>query len=172
VVLPHIAVNVSFRQLLSGSLLESVGAALKEYHVPADTLELELTERALVEDAADTMEILAALKRMGVRLLIDDFGEGYSSLNYLRRLPLDGVKIGHAFVQGIPGNGPDGAICEAIVRLAESLGLTVTAEGVETEAQREFFERHHATYLQGYLLASPMDDRAVQELLGVPETRH
>jgi diguanylate cyclase (GGDEF)-like protein/PAS domain S-box-containing protein len=171
-VLPHIAVNVSFRQLLSGSLLESVGAALKEYRLPAETLELELTERALVEDAADTTEIFAALKRMGVRLLIDDFGEGYSSLNYLRRLPLDGVKIGHAFVQGIPGNGADSAICEAIVRLADSLGLTVTAEGVETETQREFFARHHATYLQGYLLASPMDDRAIQEFLSVTDTRH
>jgi predicted signal transduction protein with EAL and GGDEF domain len=71
---PHIAVNVSFRQLLSGSLLESVRVAVQEYQLPADTLELELTERALVEDAADTLEIFAALKRMGVRLLIDDFG--------------------------------------------------------------------------------------------------
>lgn len=169
---PHIAVNVSFRQLLSGSLLESVRMAVQEYHLPADTLELELTERALVEDAADTLEIFAALKRMGVRLLIDDFGEGYSSLNYLRRLPLDGVKISHAFVQGIPENDADKAICEAIVRLAESLDLTVTAEGVETETQREFFARHHATFLQGFLLASPMDDQAMQEFLSVTDTRH
>ncbi|HEX6614057.1 MAG TPA: EAL domain-containing protein [Rhodanobacteraceae bacterium] len=169
---PHIAVNVSFRQLLSGSLLESVRVAVQEYQLPADTLELELTERALVEDAADTLEIFAALKRMGVRLLIDDFGEGYSSLNYLRRLPLDGVKISHAFVQGIPESGADKAICEAIVRLADSLGLTVTAEGVETETQREFFARHRATYLQGFLLASPMDDQATQEFLSVTDTRH
>lgn len=168
----HIAVNVSFRQLLSGSLLESVRIALEEYRLPPDTLELELTERALVEDAADTLEIFAALKRMGVRLLIDDFGEGYSSLNYLRRLPLDGVKISHAFVQGIPGESADSAICEAIVRLADSLGLTVTAEGVETEMQREFFARHHATNVQGFLLASPMDDRAMQDFLSVTDTRH
>lgn len=172
VMLPHIAVNVSFRQLLSGSLLDSVSAALKEYRLPPDTLELELTERALVEDAADTLEIFSTLKRMGVRLLIDDFGEGYSSLNYLRRLPLDGVKISHAFVQGIPANSADSAICEAIVRLAESLGLTVTAEGVESETQREFFARHHATYLQGFLLASPMDDQAMQQFLSVGDTRH
>lgn len=169
---PHIAVNVSFRQLLSGSLLESVRAALEEYQLPADTLELELTERALVEDAADTLDIFASLRRMGVRLLIDDFGEGYSSLNYLRRLPLDGVKISHAFVQGIPDNGADSAICEAIVRLADSLGLTVTAEGVETDTQRQFFERHHATNVQGFLLASPMDDRAMQDYLSVTSTRH
>lgn len=169
---PHIAVNVSFRQLLSGSLLESVRSAVEEYQLPADTLELELTERALVEDAADTLEIFASLKNMGVRLLIDDFGEGYSSLNYLRRLPLDGVKISHAFVQGIPGNNADSAICEAIVRLAESLGLTVTAEGVETETQRAFFARLHATYLQGFLLASPMDDRAMHEFLNLTDTRH
>jgi EAL domain-containing protein (putative c-di-GMP-specific phosphodiesterase class I) len=93
-------------------------------------------------------------------------------LNYLRRLPLDGVKISHAFVQGIPDDSADSAICEAIVRLAESLGLTVTAEGVETEQQREFFARHHATNVQGYLLASPMDDHAIQEFLSVTPTRH
>jgi EAL domain-containing protein (putative c-di-GMP-specific phosphodiesterase class I) len=85
---------------------------------------------------------------------------------------LDGVKISHAFVQGIPESGADKAICEAIVRLADSLGLTVTAEGVETETQREFFARHRATYLQGFLLASPMDDQATQEFLSVTDTRH
>jgi len=168
----HIAVNVSFRQLLSGSLLESVRVAMEEYQLPADTLELELTERALVEDAADALEIFAALKSMGVRLLIDDFGEGYSSLNYLRRLPLDGLKISHAFVQGIPGDEANGAICEAIVRLADSLRLTVTAEGVETEPQRAFFAHHRATHVQGYLLASPMDAQAMQEFLTVTATRH
>lgn len=164
----HIAVNVSFRQLLSGSLLESVRVALKEYALPPDTLELELTERALVEDAADALEIFAALKQMGVRLLIDDFGEGYSSLNYLRRLPLDGLKISHAFVQGVPVDQADSAICEAIVRLADSLALTVTAEGVETVAQHEFFARHHATHVQGFLFAAPMDDGAMREFLARP----
>lgn len=164
----HVAVNVSFRQLLSGSLLETVRNALQEYDLPPQTLELELTERALVEDAADALEIFAALKNLGVRLLIDDFGEGYSSLNYLRRLPLDGLKISHAFVQGIPTDQADSAICEAIVRLGDSLALTVTAEGVETRAQHEFFTRHRATNVQGFLFASPMDDEAMHEFLARP----
>jgi len=170
--LDHIAVNVSFRQLLSGTLLQAVRAAIEEHALPPETLELELTERALIEDAPDAHEIFAALKRMGVRLLIDDFGEGYSSLNYLRRLPLDGLKISHAFVQGIPDVPADCAICEAIVRLADSLQLDVIAEGVETEAQRAFFARHHATSMQGHLLAHPLDEDAMRHFLAANATRH
>ncbi|MEO7149229.1 MAG: EAL domain-containing protein [Rhodanobacteraceae bacterium] len=150
----HVAVNVSFRQFQSGTLLETVRAALREHALPPQTLELELTERALIEDASDAMETFAALKRLGVRLLIDDFGEGYSSLNYLRRFPLDGLKISHAFLQGVPDDPSDSAICAAIVRLAESLGLGVTAEGVETPAQREFLAGLHASRVQGYLYAA------------------
>lgn len=145
--------------------------ALDEYQLPADTLELELTERALIEDAADATEIFAALKRMGVRLLIDDFGEGYSSLNYLRRLPLDGLKISHAFLQGVPGDAADSAICAAIVRLAESLGLSVTAEGVETEAQRSFLIALRASHVQGFLYAAAMEVAAMREFIG-GGTRH
>lgn len=168
----HVAVNVSFRQLLSGTLLESVRTALRESGLPPQTLELELTERALIEDAADAMEIFAALKRLGVRLLIDDFGEGYSSLNYLRRFPLDGLKISHAFLQGVPDDASDSAICEAIVRLAESFGLTVTAEGVETEAQRVFLTNLNTSRAQGYLYAAPMDGEEILAFLGANQTGH
>ena len=157
----RIAVNVSFRQLLSGSLLDTVRAALERNALPRDTLALEMTERALIEDAADTVETFRQLRALGVRLLIDDFGEGYSSLNYLRRLPLDGLKISHAFMHGIPDNPADSAIGSAIIHLAGSLGLSVTAEGVETAAQHAFLRSLHAPYAQGFLFARPMESDAM-----------
>ena len=161
----HAAVNVSFRQLLSGTLYDTVAAALREYGLPGRLLELEMTERVLIEDAADTLEVLTAIKRLGVRITIDDFGEGYSSLNYLRRLPLDGIKISHAFMQGIPHNGIDNAICEAIVRMGRSLGLAVTAEGVETELQRDFLIALGTPFAQGFLFSPPLEQVQIGRFL-------
>ena len=104
--LPRVAVNVSFRQLLSGGLCACVEESLREYNLPGHALELEMTERTLIEDAPDMLDVFAALKHLGVTLSIDDFGEGYSSLNYLRRLPIDGIKISHTFMHGIPDKPP------------------------------------------------------------------
>src|SRR5690606_980648 len=98
--LQRVAVNVSFRQFLSEDLVEIVVEALRESGLPGEALELEITERVLIEDAPDTVRTFAELKRLGVLLTIDDFGEGYSALNYLRRLPIDAVKISHGFMQG------------------------------------------------------------------------
>lgn len=151
----RLSVNVSYRQVLSGNLFDTVEAALRDNGLSGDALELEMTERVLIENAADTQETFRALKRMGVNLVIDDFGEGYSSLNYLRNLPLDGVKISHSFMQGVPGDPTDEVICEAIVRIAHSLGLRVVAEGVETEAQRKFLLDLGVELAQGYLFARP-----------------
>ena len=151
----RLSVNVSYRQILSGNLFETVEAALRDNGLPGDALELEMTERVLIENATDTQETFHALKRLGVNLVIDDFGEGYSSLNYLRNLPLDGVKISHSFMQGIPGNPTDKVICEAIVRIAHSLGLRVVAEGVETDAQRQFLLDLGVELAQGYLFSRP-----------------
>lgn len=154
--LGHVAVNVSFRQLLSGTFIDSVEAALKAHDLPGSALELEMTERILIDEAPDTLDTFTSLKRMGVRMSIDDFGEGYSSFNYLRHLPIDSVKISHTFMQGIPARRSDTAICEAIVRIANSLGLTVVAEGVETEDQREFLEGIGTDDAQGFLFARPL----------------
>lgn len=152
----RVAVNVSYRQFLSESLPDIVRGALADFGLPGEALELEMTERVLVEDVPDTLDTFQALKRLGVQLVIDDFGEGYSALNYLRQLPFDGLKISHTFMHGIPGNGADSAICQAIVRIAQSLGLSVIAEGVETEAQREFLLRHGCTQAQGFLFSRPV----------------
>lgn len=156
VAIPRIAVNVSYRQFLSGSLPATVATALSTYDLPADALELELTERVMIENLADTALTFRRLKKLGIRLMIDDFGEGYSSLNYLRHLPVDGLKISYTFMQGVPEQATDNAICEAIVRIARSLHLQIIAEGVETEAQRQFLLALNAPLAQGFLFAKPL----------------
>lgn len=153
---PRVAVNVSYRQFLSESLTEVVAAALTEFRLPGEALELEMTERVLIEDVPDTVETFAALKALGVKLVIDDFGEGYSALNYLRRLPFDGLKISHTFMHGIPHNAVDAALCAAIIDIAQSLGLDVVAEGVETAQQREYLLRQGTRFAQGFLFCRPV----------------
>lgn len=153
---PRVAVNVSYRQFLSDNLPEVVASALEDHGLSGDSLELEMTERVLVEDVPDTVEIFNAIKKLGVSLVIDDFGEGYSALNYLRQLPFDGLKISHHFMQGIPATPSDTAICEAIIRIAQSLGMLVIAEGVEMETQRQFLVRQGTTLAQGYLFSRPI----------------
>ena len=149
----RVAVNVSFRQFLSEDLPDIVVAALREHDLPGDALELEITERVLIEDAPDTMATFAALKELGVSMTIDDFGEGYSALNYLRRLPVDAVKISHGFMRGVPENASDVAICQAITGIARSLRLGVVAEGIEREEQRRFMAGLGVEVGQGFLFS-------------------
>jgi len=149
----RIAVNVSYRQFLAEDLTETVADALASAGLPGDALELEFTERVLIEDAPDTLSTFAALRKLGVVLSIDDFGEGYSALNYLRRLPIHGLKLSQQFLQGVPQNPSDVAICQAVAGIAQSLGLGLVAEGVETEAQRQFLLRLGVPTGQGFLYA-------------------
>ncbi len=149
----RVAVNVSYRQLLGEDLASHVRAALKEFGLPGSALELEFTERVLIEDEPDTLRTFAALRALGVILTIDDFGEGYSALNYLRRLPIHGLKLSQLFVQGVPGNASDVAVCEAITGIARSLSLGLVAEGVETAEQRDFLIGLGVGIGQGYLFA-------------------
>src|SRR5690606_2537723 len=116
-------------------------------------LELEFTERVLIEDAPDTLRTFAALRDLGVMLTIDDFGEGYSALNYLRRLPIHGLKLSQLFVEGVPGNQSDVAVCQAVAGIARSLGLALVAEGIESEAQRQFMLQLGVPVGQGFLFA-------------------
>jgi len=149
----RIAVNVSYRQFLGEDLAATVRDALREFSLPGAALELEFTERVLIEDAPDTMRTFAELRALGVLLTIDDFGEGYSALNYLRRLPIHGLKLSQLFVSGVPGNSSDIAVCQAVAGIARSLALGVVAEGIETEAQREFLLRLGVPVGQGFLFA-------------------
>ncbi|GAB3352346.1 sensor domain-containing protein [Lysobacter tyrosinilyticus] len=151
--LERVAVNVSYRQFLGEDLTEHVRAALSESGLPGNALELEFTERVLIEDAPDTMRTFLALRDMGVVLTIDDFGEGYSALNYLRRLPIHGLKLSQLFVQGVPDRKSDVAVCQAVTGIARSLGLSMVAEGIETERQRKFLLELGVTIGQGFLFA-------------------
>ncbi|WND78560.1 sensor domain-containing protein [Lysobacter capsici] len=149
----RVAVNVSYRQFLGDDLANNVGAALAEYGLPGSALELEFTERVLIEDAPDTVRTFTRLRELGVSLSIDDFGEGYSALNYLRRLPIHGLKLSQLFVQGVPDNQSDVAVCQAVTGIARSLGLGMVAEGVETERQRVFLRELGVLIGQGFLFA-------------------
>ena len=158
----RIAVNVSYRQFLGEDLSEHVRAALAESGLPGSALELEFTERVLIEDAPDTVRTFAALRDMGIVLTIDDFGEGYSALNYLRRLPIHGLKLSQLFVQGVPDRASDVAVCQAVTGIARSLGLTLVAEGIETERQRRFLLDLGVTVGQGFLFAPGLTSEELQ----------
>ncbi|RZJ11841.1 MAG: bifunctional diguanylate cyclase/phosphodiesterase [Rubrivivax sp.] len=151
-----VAVNVSALQFHQAHFVDSVAAALRDAALPASMLELELTEGVLLRDAEDGLKRMQALAALGVTLSIDDFGTGYSSLGYLKRFPIQRLKIDRSFVQGLPGDPSDVGITNAIVQMGRALGLQVIAEGVETEAQRDFLAQAGCHEFQGYLYAPPL----------------
>src|SRR5690606_23249725 len=134
----HIAVNLSAAQLLQGDLAGDLARILAESGFPASRLTLELTESMLMTAGDEAGRSIDALKGLGVALSLDDFGTGYSPLTYLRRLPIDEIKIDQSFVHGLPAQQEAAAIAGAIIALAGALGLQVVAEGVETRAERDF----------------------------------
>ncbi|KRA14239.1 MULTISPECIES: EAL domain-containing protein [unclassified Acidovorax] len=151
-----LAVNVSPRQFHQSGFVAQVLAALAGAGADGHQLKLEMTEGLLLQDVEDTIDKMGQLKGYGVGFSLDDFGTGYSSLSYLKRLPLDQLKIDQSFVRDVLTDPNDAAIARTVVALGTSLGLRVIAEGVETEAQREFLERHHCHAWQGYLLSPPV----------------
>lgn len=159
------AVNLSARQFTERNLPERIDAVLTHTGLPAAQLELEITESALMTDAEQTMVILESLKARGIQIAIDDFGTGYSSLAYLKAFPAHKLKIDRSFVQGITEDINDKAIVWAIISLAHSLGLTTLAEGVETEAQRQFLSNHGCQEQQGYLWGKPLPVNEAEALL-------
>jgi diguanylate cyclase len=160
-----IAVNLSPRQLLDDDVVSTVRAALADSGLPAGQLTLEVTEGVLIDDVEAVVDVLRALRGLGVRIAIDDFGTGYSSLSYLRRLPADVVKIDRSFVQDLGSGGRSTTLVASIIELARSLELEVVAEGVETEEQRRFLEQQQCPLIQGFLLARPMPVADVEPLL-------
>lgn len=174
VVFDTISVNISPRQLWS-DIHRRVGAVLEETGFPADMLELEITESALLEQGSEAAVRLNALKELGVRLAIDDFGTGYSSLAYLTRLPIDTLKVDQSFVRNIPDDRPSMEVTAGIIALAKSLNLDVLAEGVETEEQLDFLRRHGCDRAQGYLFSRPLPRGDIAAMLGafsLPRSRY
>lgn len=151
-----VAVNVSARQFGHPDFVAQVKTAIAGSGVNPQRLKLELTESLLVDNVEATIAKMTALKALGVSFALDDFGTGYSSLSYLKRLPLDQLKIDQSFVRDVLCDSNDAAIARTIVALGQSLGLSVIAEGVETEAQREFLAHHGCPLYQGYLFSRPV----------------
>jgi diguanylate cyclase (GGDEF)-like protein/PAS domain S-box-containing protein len=151
----HVAVNVSARQLAASGFVRTVSDTLATYSLRPDNLCLELTETSLIDIGPDTLVRLHDLKAMGVRLALDDFGTGWSSLNHLRRFPIDTVKIDQSFVAGLGQNASDTELVKAVVDLGHALDLTTTAEGVETTAQDDLLRTMGCTQGQGFLYGRP-----------------
>jgi len=150
------AVNVSARQFRQPDFVAEVVSVLHTTGVKPERLKLELTESVLVDNVEDIIIKMTALKASGVGFSLDDFGTGYSSLSYLKRLPLDQLKIDQSFVRDILTDPNDAAIAKMVIVLAESLGLEVIAEGVETVAQRDFLANMGCHAYQGYLFSRPL----------------
>ncbi|WP_210395459.1 putative bifunctional diguanylate cyclase/phosphodiesterase [Motiliproteus sediminis] len=155
-----IAVNLSARQFIDEGFVARVAAILRQTQLPPALLELEITETLLLDNIERSISVLSELKAMGITVSIDDFGTGFSSLEYLKILPVDVLKLDRSFVAGLPGDCKDVAIVEAVVSLGRRLGLAVVAEGIETAEQGRYLARLHCDIGQGALfgLAQPIDE--------------
>jgi diguanylate cyclase (GGDEF)-like protein/PAS domain S-box-containing protein len=158
-------VNLSTLQFSTAGFVERVEAALRDTGATGTALELELTERMLMDDLPAVCATLERLRAQGVRIAVDDFGTGYTSLGHLKELPIDRLKIDKSFVDGLPADRGAAAVTDAIVRMAAGLGLGVVAEGVETEAQLRWLAAHGCDEIQGHLIAVPMDGQAFEHWL-------
>jgi predicted signal transduction protein with EAL and GGDEF domain len=161
----HMAVNVAARQFREPGFVRGVAAVLAQAGIPPAHMELEITERTVMEDITSGSRVLSELKELGVRIALDDFGTGYSSLSYLTRLPIDVLKIDRSFVRDLGARRQTETITAAIITLARGLGIDIVAEGVETDEQLAFLRAHGPVEVQGYLFAKPMPASALLEWL-------
>jgi len=160
-----VSINVSAAQIQRPSFVQDVRSTLLETGIVPSMLELELTESGLMHNAERAVAQMQELKSLGVRLVMDDFGKGYSSLSYLQRFPLDKLKIDQAFVSNIVQGGHDAVLVRAIIAMGQHLGLRVVAEGVETAAQYGYLRSNHCDELQGFFIARPVPASEIPELL-------
>jgi EAL domain-containing protein (putative c-di-GMP-specific phosphodiesterase class I) len=161
----RVAVNLSPLQFRVGNLLSIVMDALKQSGLPAKRLELEITETLLLEKSSQVLATLHALRSLGVRISMDDFGTGYSSLSYLRSFPFDKIKIDQSFVRDLAANRDAQAIVRSIISLGTGLGVTVTAEGVETEAELSYLRAEGCHEAQGFLFSGARPNADIVGLL-------
>jgi len=164
-----LAVNVSARQFRQPDFVEQVQQALKQTGADPARMEIELAESLVMDDIAGALEKMRALNALGVGFSMDGFGTGYASLSYLTRLPFDQIKIDGSFVRNLDHNPHDRVLVQTIITVAKSLGLTVLAEGTETEAQREFLGRHGCDGFQGHLFSAPLPLDAFERYVGRSE---
>jgi EAL domain-containing protein (putative c-di-GMP-specific phosphodiesterase class I) len=168
---PHVSFNVSPTQLRRGDFLARVGERIAAAGVDPARLTVELTESSTLEDPALAEEVVRGLDALGLGIALDDFGTGYSSLSRLRELPVSSLKIDRSFLRDVPERPEAAAVVTAILQLAEALGRTAVAEGVETEAQREFLTRAGCPLAQGFLLGVPAPPEVVETVMAPPVRR-
>ncbi|HSP32914.1 MAG TPA: bifunctional diguanylate cyclase/phosphodiesterase, partial [Thermoanaerobaculia bacterium] len=159
------AVNVSARQFQQPNIVSVIYEALDRSGFDPHSLEIEITESTAMQNPDLTADILLDLKNLGISIAIDDFGTGHSSLNYLKRFPLDAIKIDRSFVQDINRGGSDAAIVSAVIAMAKALNIRVLAEGVETDEQLNFLKEHGCYEFQGYLFSRPMPAESLAEIV-------
>ena len=159
------AVNVSVSQILAPGFERMVAQALADAGLPPELLEIEITESVAMQSPEVVQGRLGDLKRMGVSIAIDDFGTGYSSLSYLQKFPFDKIKIDRSFIEGLSESGETNAIVKAVTSLADSFRMTTTAEGVETQAQREIIQALGCTEMQGYLFSKARTPQEIGPML-------
>ncbi|MEG2392512.1 MAG: EAL domain-containing protein, partial [Pseudomonas sp.] len=160
-----LSVNLSPAQFAVTDVVEDVREVLVDTRFPASRLELEITENVMLNDTDGALTTMNALKELGVRLNMDDFGTGYSSLGYLRAYPFDGIKIDKRFIASISSGANDRAVVQAIIGLGKAMGLTVTAEGVETAEQLDILGADQCNEVQGYFMSRPVDKTEFMGLL-------
>jgi EAL domain-containing protein (putative c-di-GMP-specific phosphodiesterase class I) len=163
----YVSVNLSPRQVWAADIVELVADALQRYDLPGEALWLEITETVMMEDSAVTTAVLSELRALGVRLAVDDFGTGFSSLSYLKRFPVSRVKIDRSFVTGLGEHGADASLVTAIIAMASALRLEPVAEGVETREQAARLVELGCTHGQGFLYGAAVPADQVPAMLGV-----
>ena len=160
-----VAVNLSLRQLTDHNLIDDIGKALADSGMAPNLLELEITESMIMQNPAQMIAVLAAIKSLGVRLAIDDFGIGYSSLAQIKHFTVDTLKVARSFIRNLPHDPEDKVIIEAIISMGKSLSLTVVAEGVETREQENFLREHACDEMQGFYFSKPATPEEFADLL-------
>ena len=161
------SVNISSLQFRQQDFVTTVEQALESSGLPPQLLELEMTESSIMQQVEATISDLILLKEIGLQLSIDDFGTGYSSMSYLKRFPLDTLKIDRSFVRDLSTETSDAAIVKATIALAKSLELTTIAEGVENKTQLEFLRQHHCDLVQGYYFSRPVPAAEAESIIGL-----
>ncbi len=162
-----VSVNISARQFQQEDLADRLERALSHSGIPAHLLTVEITESMMLADSREVLSKLQQIKALGITLSVDDFGTGYASLSYLKSFPVDMLKIDRSFISGIDSNPDDATLAEAIISMGHSLGQTIVAEGVETEAQMEFLIAKGCDFVQGFYFSKPVTAEAFRELLKV-----
>jgi len=165
---PHLsmAVNISARQFREPNFIKLVAKILKEIGLDPQWLELEITESVAMQNGEASVEMLSFFKELGIRISIDDFGTGFSSLNYLRRMPIDTLKIDQSFIQDISTGKNGEEVVSAIIQLAKNLRLKVIAEGVETNSQWSFLKTKQCNEMQGFLFSKVVTSEEMELLFG------